>query len=180
MRRWGGGGGRRERERERRERERERERDRETERQRETETDRAEPDRQTNRYRDTETDTERETHTVERQTHTQRDRESAELCNTDPRCVCGGGGGGREGGSDLGKGRRVPVPNIPGDEWENRWNDPCSQGLQNALVTTCDSKNSRKDIVMNMPLIQIIHYLGPQAQTWTRGASSLFSAIPAV
>ena len=24
------------------------------------------------------------------------------------------------GGSDLGKGRRLPVPNIPGDEWENR------------------------------------------------------------
>ena len=23
-------------------------------------------------------------------------------------------------GSDLGKGRRLPIPNIPGDEWENR------------------------------------------------------------
>ena len=39
----------------------------------------------------------------------------------------------------------MDLPNIPGDEWENRWNDPSSQGLQNALVTTCDSKNSRKD-----------------------------------
>ena len=23
-------------------------------------------------------------------------------------------------GSDPGKGRRLPIPNIPGDEWENR------------------------------------------------------------
>jgi len=23
-------------------------------------------------------------------------------------------------GSNLGKGRRLPIPNIPGDEWENR------------------------------------------------------------
>ena len=36
----------------------------------------------------------------------------------------GGGGGGEEKEkkieSDLGKGRRLQIPNIPGDEWENR------------------------------------------------------------
>ena len=30
-------------------------------------------------------------------------------------------------GSNLGKGRRLPIPNIPGDEWENQSN----QGKKN-------------------------------------------------
>ena len=34
--------------------------------------------------------------------------------------IHGRGQKGGGGGSDLGKGRKLPVPNIPGDEWENR------------------------------------------------------------
>ena len=49
-------------------------------------------------------------------------REIAELWNTNSWRESGGWGGGGGGGgrSDFGKGRRLPIPNITGAEWEDR------------------------------------------------------------